>query len=446
MADSVPNTPGATPTGAKPRSRWRFQFSLRTALVWFFALSVLFGVCAWWRDRAERQRKIVLELRELGAEVGYRYFSLTKEPSLDYIVPFCDEFFVCTWLRGILGDDYIYEVNAVRLAWSQRDFRHIPKEKTLAAVEIIKSLTHLEDLTLDGDIVKGQDLEALHCLETLKQLDLSSTHSNIPRIKRLGFLADDDLAPLERAKKLRKLVLSDQPIGDAGLAHFRNCLEMEVLDLEKTNVGDQGLVYLSEMTKLTNLYIKHSRLTDAGLKHLRKLDDLANLSLSGNAITGEGLAEIGPKPKLSIFTANETNFTDASLRHLKLFEKLEYLEISETKVTGTGLSNLKDLKKLMGVVLSGCPLTDEGLGSFEVPAGWITISLAKSGITDRAIHQLKFPNSVSNLDLRYTSITDAALDLLQPLPNISSLQVGATLATPEGIKRFQSKQPSCQIQ
>jgi hypothetical protein len=60
-ADSTSGTPSPT---ARPRHRW-YQFTLRTAGVWMVLLCLLLGSFAWWRDRAERQRKVVEEMRDL---------------------------------------------------------------------------------------------------------------------------------------------------------------------------------------------------------------------------------------------------------------------------------------------------------------------------------------------------------------------------------------------
>src|SRR5436190_17976910 len=88
---------------ARPRRRW-YQFTLRTAGVWMVLLCLLLGSFAWWRDRAERQRKVVEELEGLGAYVKYRLFSLTKTETYDDPVMVEEEWFLGTWLRHRFGD------------------------------------------------------------------------------------------------------------------------------------------------------------------------------------------------------------------------------------------------------------------------------------------------------------------------------------------------------
>src|SRR3954464_8455388 len=106
MASTVTDTPQTpSPTAAQPRRRW-YQFTLRTAGVWMALFCLLLGSFAWWRDRAERQRRVVEELRELGVDVSYRYYSLSERRNYDP----SKEFFPCRVLRRCLGVDFLYEV------------------------------------------------------------------------------------------------------------------------------------------------------------------------------------------------------------------------------------------------------------------------------------------------------------------------------------------------
>ena len=179
-------------------------------------LCLLLGSFAWWRDRAERQRKVVEELREMGASVQYRYFSLWERRNFDA----AKEFFPCTLLRLGLGVDFLYDVSIVNLP------APIPIESTQAAMERIRKLPHIESLSIDGDAIRGKDLDTLPCLHSLKVLSIASERSSATRNYRGGSLSDDDLAPLAKATQLEGLSIGYQPIGDAGLAHLRHCRNM----------------------------------------------------------------------------------------------------------------------------------------------------------------------------------------------------------------------------
>jgi hypothetical protein len=434
MAVASANSPGTLPLQAKPRRR-RFQFSLRTALLLMLLASLFFAGLAWRRNRAERQRKIVAELRELGATVEYRYFTLWPK---DYaVLPMPnEEFFVCAWLRRCFGDDFLYDVDRV---WYYGQ-APVPKEKARPMIELVKKLPRVRSLLLDGDSVLREDLEELPFLETMEILDLGS--STVPHG---GQRSDDDLIPLERAIRLKHLSLRYQPIGNAGLAHLRNCRQLRHLLLLGTSVGDDGLKHLREMTEMESLWLASTRVSDKGLKNLKNMNKLKFLELSSNEIRGPGLADIGPKPKLTYLNLSHTQIDDDALAHLANFPQLEELLVIKTNVTGTGLPSLREHKKLTGMTLGMCPVTDASLKGFVVPPNWEVIALSGTKVTDAGVLALQLPPNINSVLLDGTSITDASLDHLASLPQLNFLNVERTQVTPAGIKRFQAKNPLCQV-
>ena len=250
------------------------------------------------------------ELRELGADVQYRYFSLTKRPGYFEGGFPREEFFLCVWLRHCFGDDTVYHVSSVRLIDT------VPLETTRSAIPLIKELPQLMELCLDGDALRAADIDELPCLETLENLALYSAISRSTGIPRSGRLTDAHLAPLERATRLQRLCLWNQPVGDVGVAHLRNCRQLRELDLMGTNVGNEGLTHLVEMSEMKLLNLSHTRITDEGLQNLREMNQLKFLSLNDNAIQGAGLASIGPKPHLTRIPLYNTQVNDDALRHL----------------------------------------------------------------------------------------------------------------------------------
>lgn len=433
MATTAPNTPASSST-AKPRRR-RFQFSLRTALLLTLVASIVFAAFAWRRNRAERQRKIVAELRERGAGVEYGYFSFKKRGIGELIKPE-EEFFLCSWLRGFLGDDFLYDVHQVRYSRSTP----IPINEARPVVELLKKLPRLKILVLDGDAVRRDDLEEFLFLEELEILTLGC--SGLPHG---GRLTDDDLIPLERAVRLQHLSLRYQPIGDAGASYLRNCRQLRRLMLLGTNVGDEGLKHFAKMTEMKNLWLSSTRITDAGLQNLSDMNQLSFLELSDNALRGEGLASIGPKPHLAYLNLAKTQVSDGELRHLAAFPRLEELLLFKTNVTGSGLADLKDLKNLTGIAIAGCPVTDASLAQVRIPDACQILNLSGTKVTDAGILQLKLPSGVNSILLGGTSITDASLDHLMSLPNLTYLNVERTQVTPARIDRFQAKNPLCEL-
>ena len=435
-ADPTSGTPSQT---AKPRRRW-YQFTLRTAGVWIALLCLLLGSFAWWRDRAVRQRKVVEELRGLGARVDYRYFSQSKWKYIATVDKPQNEFFLCSWLRHYFGTDFVYDVDSVRVRTSP-GLSIIQPESLRLALPLIQKCPRIRLLELEGSEVSGADLRNLPCLESLEELTLSPASRSVGSH---GVLTDGDLVFLERATHLRLLDLANQPVGDTGLKHLGNCPGLQVLRLRDTNIGDEGLKHLSELTELVRLDLSHTRISDAGLKYLCNLKQLEELTLRENAISGEGLAYVGPKPELNFLDAGNTEFTDDALRHLKQFPKLDAVDLTNTKITGSGIPHLSRLK-LRGVCLNGCAVSDAGIAGIEIPDSWRFFSVARTTVSDKGFCSLKLPPSMEMVLLADTGVTDASLYHLQFLPNLKCVSVSKTQITREGIQRFLALNPNCKV-
>jgi hypothetical protein len=92
--------------------------------------------------------------------------------------------------------------------------------------------------------------------------------------------------------KLASLDLSETPIGDAGVAHLREMLSLEHIDLWSTNITGAALESLSALKNLKRLSLENTRITDAGLPHLEPLVALEYLNLTKTGISGEGLKQL----------------------------------------------------------------------------------------------------------------------------------------------------------
>ena len=431
----------STQKPAKPRRRW-YQFTLRTAGLWIALFCLLLGSFAWWRDRAERQRKVVEELRGLGATVVYRYFSLTNTIPIHtdvYDVPIpVDEFFICAWLRSWFGEDFVSSVDSVYLANSE-DAPAVPADKTRRALQLLRQCPHLTSLDLEANAVRASEFEQLPCFSSIEVLTL------VNRPGSVGLLSDDSLTVLERASRLSRLELKGQPIGSAGVSHFRNCRHLRFLVLKDTMVGDDGLHHLSDLTELESLDLSGTRVSDAGLKQIRDLKKLNWLALENLGITGEGLAYIGQLPRLEQLDLSDSNITDEALEHLMQFPRLSYLSLFRTKVTGKGIPQFANFPKVGSLWLSGCPLTDENVAGIEIPEGINDLWLSDTNISDVGFCQLKLAKTIYKVDLRSTSIGDASLDHLHALPDLIVIELKNTKVTPAGTQRLKARFPKCTI-
>jgi hypothetical protein len=80
------------------------------------------------------------------------------------------------------------------------------------------------------------------------------------------------------------LNLCQTKVTDSGLANFRDCKELAVLDLGGTNVTDRGAAYFKDCRALTTVNVGGTKLSDAGLANFKGLS-LRLLWISNSDIT-----------------------------------------------------------------------------------------------------------------------------------------------------------------
>ena len=246
------------PSTAKHR---RFQFSLRTLLV--FVLMVALA-CSWLATRllrAKRQRMAVAEIRKDDSMVTFRY---SFETANDGHKP---------WLAKVFGEDFYPVVGLTDVApqAGAPTVMNIGKLTNLkrldlscasvndAAVRHLEGLTKLRFLSLCGNPVTDTGLKHLQALKGLEELDLEATA-----------VTDGGLRHLRGLRNLRRLNLLGTQVGDAGLENLKQLRRLEVLQLMRTQVTDGGLHHLKGLSNLKALYLGRTQVTEEGMTKLQQ--------------------------------------------------------------------------------------------------------------------------------------------------------------------------------
>lgn len=233
--------------------RLRFRFRLRALFVFLTIVALILGWIGDGLTKAGRQRKAVIELAGVGAEIYYESHYGTRDGRRSLGPLWGGKGPAPTRTR--LSQHLFNPVVAVEFqwagsGWSQRD-------------------------------VKDHDLERLEAFPRLEKLVLNR-----------NAITDEGLAHLSRLRKLRELCLCETEITDEGLQHLARLHNLETLALSGTQVTDNGLAHLQPLRRLKELYILDTRVTDRGLMHLSKLRALRTLDLKNTATTDEGVAKL----------------------------------------------------------------------------------------------------------------------------------------------------------
>lgn len=165
-------------------------------------------------------------------------------------------------------------------------------------------IKNLEELELVATKVHGPGLIHLQGLVNLKKLSFGGTAEfqgrQLSRLSELTNLEDlylegegirdEDLHHLPGYIHLQRLALTSTSISDKLLAELSQFMHVRMLDLSRTSIGDAGVTYLGRLTSLEDLDLSRTNITDAGLRSLEQLNGLERLNLLGTSATQAGIA------------------------------------------------------------------------------------------------------------------------------------------------------------
>lgn len=197
----------------------------------------------------------------------------------------------------------------------------------------LKYMPFLESLTITGG--PSGDLEILSSLTALEDLSISGVSVNTEELEIIGKLSN-----------LERLTLNDcslstvSPLGDlTGLTY---------LDLGNNTL--RNISALSAMTGLTELNLQHNALTD--LSSLSGLTSLTMLDVSYNNVTD--LTPICGITTLTRLDAGNNNLTD--ITNLSILTSLKYLSLAYNTITD--ISPLSECLALSELYLNNNVITD----------------------------------------------------------------------------------------
>jgi serine/threonine protein kinase/Leucine-rich repeat (LRR) protein len=365
-----------------------------------------------------------------------------------------------------------------------------------------KNLTHLSVSDTDVD---DTGLKALADNPNLLGLTIGSTKATgrtlerftaNPKLQILSAfqlkLTDEDLVHLKKWRELWHITISDNPIGDDGLAHLVG-LPLSYLDLRGTKVSDGGLVHLEKLPKLTALYLSSKNVTvsEKRVKELAaklpacriewngvtieppdpnrtaaerflarggqvRLDKHASLfggadgpkqlpkepfvlvecHIADGEVTAADTALLGSCPALRGVALVRAKLPDAALAPFAGSTTLTYVNLGHNPLTDAGLAHLKGCP-LTFLDVQGSKITDKGLDALVAPGRFqlcdlVTLIVNDTAVTDAALARLAGKGPEKYLGFARTAITDAGLAHLKGL-SVADLDVTGTAVTDEGL-------------
>lgn len=209
--------------------------------------------------------------------------------------------------------------------------------------KLLSEIRRLGSLTLsDCRVASG-------CIDLLS----GSTHLRKLNLRDCELDALSEIAKLEGLEEvlLPGLDLS----GPGSLSAISQLKNLEVLNLQDSNVSNQHLTELVKLKKLVKLNLCGCPITDEGCKTLAQLSSLEFLFLDYSKVSDDGLKYLAKLPNLRVLLLNLTTVSDAGIMHLAKMANLRELEVDQSKCTPAGVLRLKRKCPLLKVNRKGDP-------------------------------------------------------------------------------------------
>jgi Leucine-rich repeat (LRR) protein len=257
-------------------------------------------------------------VKEFAGNKNLKYFSVHDTRLTDAALP---HLATCTQLEGlVLSDCAITDAGLKKLA----------------------GLKELKYLNLRGTGVTEESMPTIAGFTNLTHLSLR------------GCSVGQKLSPLTKLPRLTHLILHSSTIDDAALRSLNGLNTLEDLDLTSTSVLGPSIKTCAQFPNLTTLAIGSNIIKDGSLKEVKNLANLTSLDIGVSGYTDAGMANLKGSPKLARLNISAAPaVTDKGLAELASIKTLVWINVADTKVTKAGCDAFQN--ELPKAEISGKP-------------------------------------------------------------------------------------------
>ncbi len=244
----------------------------------------------------------------------------------------------------------------------------------IALAAVLKSYPRIKKVNLSYNNITDSGAEAIAMVTTVEELDFSNDlpgYDEAPNI-----ITGRGAAALAKAN-LKKLILSGNPVGDAGISALAFSKTLLVLDLRDCAVTGAGVsAFFLNNTHVLNLNLASNQvysgclemiamnhviqaldlsycfINSSGAEFLSRNDSLVELQLANNDVGASGVQALAGHPRLRILNLYECNLDDSAMPGFATNTTLTDLNLSSNRMTTQGLEFLCQNKTLRILDLS----------------------------------------------------------------------------------------------
>lgn len=266
----------------------------------------------------------------------------------------------------------------------------------------VGSFKNLQSLDMRSVQFNPQKITGLGELQGLTNLSLASTPTDGSVLQQVGELQHlqtlslkavrirpEEFANLTSLNELVDLDLTATPTNDAGVGQLVG-LPLRRLVLFNTQVTDAGLAEIAKIKTLEHLDVAGTMVTGAGFKVLRGME-LKHLNASGTNFGRDGLTNIKGIKSLEELLLFQARIIEHQKAKFSVFPNLRVLNLEKNTFTNQGFAVLfKGMKKIEELNLAHHPaVNDQGLVGLTGLKTLKTLNVRYTGITPEGAKALK---------------------------------------------------------
>ena len=286
-----------------------------------------------------------------------------------------------------------------------------------------------------------RNLHALHCYRcdpaTLRGLPAVRELRHL-RLSLRGDTPPEAIEVIRQLPHLTELSTRYLTVTSQALSHIASLDRLDTLSLRFSELNDDGLKKVATMKRLRWLDLQGTKVTSDGLRILASLSDLRHLEIGGATLSTnvpESLAKLTQLESLVLYYPKHWEATWISqLSGLSGLRRLS-LYLSQTRVSATDLEGLKSMKALEALSIYGGEISDDGMASLGGLTQLRFLSLAGSPVNDRGLSFISGLAGLRELEVNGTDVTNAGVDTILRLQQLNRLYLNGGI-TDAGLARL----------
>ncbi len=322
---------------------------------------------------------------------------------------------------------------------------HMINDSELVKLTSLKAgLETIQELDLHGSTVTRDGLKGLHQLTHLTRLDMRGVNLNSPEFAHIGAV-----------KSLEELQLDGHLLNGAAAEHLRSLDKLRILRAERLQLPP--LVWQDFLTSHPNLevlQIDDSNLPDPLLTVVAKLGKLRELWISRAPITDVGLAALAPLESLETLILTECQIHGQGLRPsgssgANAFRNLTHLNVARAPLDERGAKAIAQMKGLKALSIGGMHTMLDGHFQMIVKPldhlEYLSCS-HNTSLTGQAFSALAGHEHLKELQMDHcVRVDDLAFKFLSKCEALKFIDLGRTACTIQGVLAFKEKLPDVEI-